>query len=110
MDVGQGFDAVPCRVEHGGLESDQIAGQQEIQDLAAAVRQRFETEGPAGIKGVELRAVFAGANDLGAGWQRKVLTLHVGNGAEFVVRDGPEQTAGAQLRIPDRAPAFARSL
>ena len=90
MDVGQGFDAVPCRVEHGGLEADQVAGQQEIEDLAAAIRQRFETEGPAGIKGVKLGAVFAGANDLGTGWQRKVLTLHIGNGAELIVRDRAE--------------------
>ena len=71
LHFGQRLDAVLRGVEHGGLQADEIAGQEEIQDLAAAVGQHFEAKRPAGIQRVDFRAVLAGANDLGARRQRE---------------------------------------
>jgi hypothetical protein len=80
--------------DNGGLKPEQVAGQQEVEDLAAAVRQRFEAEGPAGVQRIELGAILAGTDDLGAGWHREMIAFHVIDDAEFVIGDRPEQTTG----------------
>ena len=99
LHVGQRLDAVLRRVEHGRLQAKQIPGQQEIQNLPAAVRQRLEAERPAGIERVKLRAVLAGVNDFGAGRQLYVLLLQRIDGGEFFRRDRLEQSAGAQFTL-----------
>ena len=71
-------------VEHGGLEADEIAGQEEIQNLAAAVGQHFEAERPAGIERVDFRAVLAGADDLGSRRQHEMVALDLVDRAQLV--------------------------
>jgi hypothetical protein len=81
-------------VEHGRLQADEVARQQEVQNLAATVGQHFEAECPAGIERVDFRTILAGADDLGARRQHDVVALDLVDGAELVRGDGFKRTTG----------------
>ena len=85
-----------CGVEHGRLQADEIAWQEEVQNLAAALGQHFEAERPAGIERVEFRAVVTGSDDLAACRHHEMIALDLVDHAKLIRGDGLEWTAGAQ--------------
>jgi hypothetical protein len=90
LHFGQCLDAMLRGVKHGRLQADEISWQEEIQNLAAAVGQRFEAERPAGIERVDFRAVVAGADDFAAGRQDEMVALDFVDGAQLLRGDGLE--------------------
>jgi hypothetical protein len=44
LHFGQCLDAMLCGVEHGRLQADEIAWQEEVQNLTAALGKHFEAE------------------------------------------------------------------
>ena len=75
LDVGQSFNAVAGRFKHCRLQTEEVAGKMEIQNLASSVRQSFEADGPAGIQSIELRAIVACVDDLAPGAETEMLPL-----------------------------------
>ena len=71
-------------------------GKRKIGGLAPPVRQQLKAERPTGIQRVEVRAVVAGADDLGARRRDQMIAFDLVQRNELFRCHGLEQTAGAQ--------------
>src|SRR5690606_7774398 len=80
------------------LQTDKIARQQVVEDLAPAVLERLETEGPTGQQGEELLVARALRKDRAAGFDHQFAPLETRNEGQLLrgeiaeMRLGPERT------------------
>ncbi len=90
------------------LQTDEIAGHHEIQDLPAPVLQHLVAKAPAVEHGVEMRAAGALGENGRAGLDRQFAHLEGRDEIHFRLGEGPEMIQRAQgTELAGRAPGGA---
>jgi len=74
-DIGQRLHAVRRGVAHLLLHADEVARQQEVQDLAPAIAERFVAKRPAAQRRVERRVGLAFVDDAAVGLHHDLFAL-----------------------------------
>ena len=96
---GEHHHAVCCRVAHLLLHTDEVAGKQEVQDLATAVAQRLETVAPALQQRVQPRVGLALVDQGVAFLQHQFAALELLHQREFFLGMQVKERQGTQRAI-----------